>query len=81
MTRFVEPFGFELLRVSASHHIFNHPDGPQRLNLHVAVRDLPGSERAMVRRARYGSRSSLTSSADAQPCNAVSERSCTPHNR
>jgi predicted RNA binding protein YcfA (HicA-like mRNA interferase family) len=33
MRRLVEAFGFELLRVSGSHHIFGHPDFPEQLNL------------------------------------------------
>lgn len=33
MRRLVEAFGFELRRVSGSHHIFAHPDIPEILNL------------------------------------------------
>lgn len=33
MRRLVEGFGFELTRVSGSHHIFVHPDIPELLNL------------------------------------------------
>ena len=29
----VEPFGFQLARVSGSHHIFTHSDIPELLNL------------------------------------------------
>ena len=29
----VESFGFQLARVSGSHHIFTHPDIPELLNL------------------------------------------------
>ena len=33
MRRLVEAFGFELSRVSGSHHIFIHPDVPEIVNL------------------------------------------------
>lgn len=33
MRRLVEAFGFELKRVSGSHHIFGHPDIKELLNL------------------------------------------------
>jgi len=33
MRRLIEAFGFKLLRVSGSHHIFGHPDIPEQLNL------------------------------------------------
>ena len=33
MRRLVEAFGFELRRVSGSHHIFVHPDVPELVNL------------------------------------------------
>lgn len=33
MRRLVEAFGFELKRVSGSHHIFAHPDVPELVNL------------------------------------------------
>lgn len=33
MRRLVEAFGFELRRVSGSHHIFVHPAAPDVLNL------------------------------------------------
>jgi predicted RNA binding protein YcfA (HicA-like mRNA interferase family) len=33
LLRLVEAFGFELRRVSGSHHIFAHPEIPELLNL------------------------------------------------
>lgn len=33
LQRLVEAFGFTLLRVSGSHHIFSHPDVPDLVNL------------------------------------------------
>lgn len=33
MVSLVEAFGFQLGRVSGSHHIFQHPDIPEQLNL------------------------------------------------
>ncbi|CAN5685136.1 hypothetical protein BH24ACT26_BH24ACT26_02150 [soil metagenome] len=33
MHKLVEAFGFELLRVSGSHHIFGHREVPEQLNL------------------------------------------------
>jgi len=33
MRRLVEGFGFELRRVSGSHHIFAHPEIPELINL------------------------------------------------
>jgi predicted RNA binding protein YcfA (HicA-like mRNA interferase family) len=33
MCRLVEAFGFELSRVSGSHHVFTHPDLSELLNL------------------------------------------------
>ncbi len=35
MRRLVEAFGFELKRVSGSHHIFAHPDVRELVNLQV----------------------------------------------
>jgi predicted RNA binding protein YcfA (HicA-like mRNA interferase family) len=34
--KLVEGLGFELLRVSGSHHVFAHPDIPQLINLQSA---------------------------------------------
>jgi predicted RNA binding protein YcfA (HicA-like mRNA interferase family) len=31
--RLVEAFGFHLLRISGSHHIYSHPDLPEVVNL------------------------------------------------
>jgi len=31
--RLVEAFGFTLVRISGSHHIFSHPDAPELVNL------------------------------------------------
>ena len=31
--RLVEAFGFQLLRISGSHHIYSHPDLPEVVNL------------------------------------------------
>ena len=36
MRDLVEGFGFRLVRVSGSHHIFAHPDIPQLVNLQSA---------------------------------------------
>lgn len=33
MRRLVEAFGFDLRRISGSHHIFGHPDIPELVNL------------------------------------------------
>jgi predicted RNA binding protein YcfA (HicA-like mRNA interferase family) len=33
MVSLVEAFGFRLIRVRGSHHIFKHPDLPRQLNL------------------------------------------------
>ncbi len=33
MQRLVEGFGFELRRVSGSHHVFAHPEIPELINL------------------------------------------------
>jgi predicted RNA binding protein YcfA (HicA-like mRNA interferase family) len=33
MRRLVEGFGFELRRVSGSHHVFAHPEIPELINL------------------------------------------------
>ncbi|MEJ5310142.1 MAG: type II toxin-antitoxin system HicA family toxin [Anaerolineae bacterium] len=33
MIALVAAFGFELMRVSGSHHIFSHPDVPELVNL------------------------------------------------
>jgi len=33
MVKLVSGFGFELARVSGSHHVFTHPDIPELLNL------------------------------------------------
>jgi len=35
----VEGFGFRLLRVSGSHHVFAHPDLPELLNLQEVRRE------------------------------------------
>jgi hypothetical protein len=32
----VEAFGFRLARVSGSHHVFEHPDVPELLNLQTS---------------------------------------------
>jgi predicted RNA binding protein YcfA (HicA-like mRNA interferase family) len=33
MVSLIEAFGFTLSRISGSHHIFTHPDIPERVNL------------------------------------------------
>jgi predicted RNA binding protein YcfA (HicA-like mRNA interferase family) len=33
LVRLVEAFGFELARINGSHHIFEHPNVPEILNL------------------------------------------------
>jgi predicted RNA binding protein YcfA (HicA-like mRNA interferase family) len=33
MTNLVEGFGFTLIRISGSHHIFGHPDIAEQINL------------------------------------------------
>ena len=39
MTSLVEAFGFRLMRVSGSHHIFAHPTIPELVNLQEVSRE------------------------------------------
>ena len=36
LVRLAEGFGFQLVRVSGSHHLFSHPDIPELINLQSA---------------------------------------------
>jgi len=46
MRRLVEAFGFELRRVSGSHHIFAHPAAPELLNLQRKLAGRPSRIRS-----------------------------------
>jgi predicted RNA binding protein YcfA (HicA-like mRNA interferase family) len=50
ITRLVEALGFQLQRISGSHHIFAHPDVPELLNLQeVAGEAKPYQIRQLLR--------------------------------
>jgi len=56
MLSLVEGYGFVLVRVSGSHHIFTHPDIPELINLqNVAGEAKPYQVRQFLRLVeRYG---------------------------